>query len=535
VQIVGDTTFHSWLSLSDIRLYHVHFKPEWADENPLLSMQIGTALGQQMQTSRARLWVLRLSLVLLGLFPFILAEIALRLTWTARLAPSSDPFLDCSQLTPLFELNGDHYQIPKTHLSLFAPAQFPAHKAANTHRIFCLGGSTTQGEPYRPPTAFPAWLELNLRLTDPARRWEVINCGGLSYASYRLLPILIEILQYQPDLVVVDCGHNEFLEERELSPWKNTPATLRSGQRFANSLRLVQFVSEYTSRLNNRSKLEDKGTRLASEVDALLDYQGGLEKYHRGNLHRESVVNSMRWNITAMIHACDAAHIPILLLVPTSNIRDCPPFKVEPSEDLNSASKAQIDSYWTQAKNSLDSTGTETQQALEAILTIDSQYAAALYWLGQIELTRGHTESARRFLTSARDSDVCPLRATTEIQNSIRELGRNNRVWWLDVDEMFQSVSDNGLVGNQWLVDHVHPRIEGHQMLGEHLTDLLIEKSWVQPKSNDWKATRSAIYRTHLEQLGEDYFVRGKQRLAGLILWTQGRAKKGLIFPESRP
>ena len=49
---------------------------------------------------------------------------------------------------------------------------------------------------------------------DPSRRWEVINAGGISYASYREAKLVEEIARYQPDLVLVYSGHNEFLEER---------------------------------------------------------------------------------------------------------------------------------------------------------------------------------------------------------------------------------------------------------------------------------------------------------------------------------
>ena len=72
-------------------------------------------------------------------------------------------------------------------------------------------------------------------------------------------------------------------------------------------------------------------------------------------------------------------------------------------------------------------------------------------------------------------------------------------------------------------------------MLGEQLADLLVEKKWVNPTEKSWRSNRSAVYRDHLAGLGEDYFIRGKQRLAGLILWTQGRTRKGLSHRETEP
>ena len=43
---------------------------------------------------------------------------------------------------------------------------------------------------------------------------EIINTGGISYASYRVARLMEELLAYQPDVFVIYTGHNEFLEKR---------------------------------------------------------------------------------------------------------------------------------------------------------------------------------------------------------------------------------------------------------------------------------------------------------------------------------
>ena len=483
--------------------------------------------------------------MLAGFAPFLILEIALRIFWTPLPTAASDPFLDFGQFASLFELNGDVYRIPRERMRLFAPAEFPVIKGSNVQRIFCIGGSTTQGEPYKPPTAYPEWMRLNLQLIAPDHKWEVINCGGLSYASYRMLPILIEVLRYQPDLVVIDCGHNEFLEKRDLSGWRESPSRVWLAMRVLRRSRVVQLASSCYAYVSQSQSAEPKKTRLEREVDALLDDHGGLEKYHRDDLQVDAVVKSMHWNVEAMVDACKRQGVPILLLIPTSNVRDCPPFKVEASPSLNAMRRQEVESHWLAARHS----GTQSDSVvssikdqnvnivvdeLKEVLALDPEHAAALYWLGKFELSMGEIESARHHLISARDKDVCPLRAVTALQDSLRGIADDHPIWSFDVDSMFQSVSEHGLVGDRCLIDHVHPRIEGHQMLGERLVALLIEKNWVQPKDIDWEQRRPAVYREHLKGLDEVYYHRGKQRLAGLLLWTQGRARKGPIVPESR-
>ncbi len=442
--------------------------------------------------------------------------------------------------------DGNKFRIPNEKLRLFASAEFEASKASNTRRIFCVGGSTTQGEPFQPPTAFPAWLQINLQLLKPNENWDVINCGGLSYASYRMLPIVEEILKYSADLVIVECGHNEFLEARELDGWQEATPFINPLFKLAECSRLIQFAQRALHAKSSNISNETRKTRLSNEVIALLDYQGGLQKYRRDSLNHDAVVKSMQWNLHAIVRACEEAKVPLVFLVPTCNLRDCPPFKTDLLQSLDPKIQQRITFHWTQAKALRESSlegkaevrvATEMQivDELHELLKIDPDHADANYWLGIIELDRRNFLEAQKNLIHARDCDVCPLRSTNMIQRSIRKIADETKVWMFDVDELFQSVSDQAIVGDRWLVDHVHPRIEGHQLLGERLAEFLVNQAWVTPSEERWKEYRQAVYKNHLAKFGEEYFLRGKQRLEGLIMWTQGRARKGLARTEAEP
>jgi hypothetical protein len=167
---------------------------------------------------------------------------------------------------------------------------------------------------------------------------------------------------------------------------------------------------------------------------------------------------------------------------------------------------------------------------MHKILEMDAQHCGAHYYLGQQAIAEKDWERARHHLVAAKDFDVCPLRATTAIQQAVREIATQNHVMMLDADVLFQSQSPEQLVGKPWLIDHIHPGIEGHQLLGEALADLLVKSSWIKRTKESVPETRASLYREHISKLGEDYFIRGQQRLEGLIMWTQGRANQ--IRPE---
>ena len=94
--------------------------------------------------------------------------------------------------------------------------RFPRHKPPGTYRIVCLGGSATYGRPFFDHTSFAGWLRAFLPRADPTRKWEVINAGAISYASYRIKGLMAELSRFEPDLFIVCTGENEFLERQNL-------------------------------------------------------------------------------------------------------------------------------------------------------------------------------------------------------------------------------------------------------------------------------------------------------------------------------
>jgi tetratricopeptide (TPR) repeat protein len=267
---------------------------------------------------------------------------------------------------------------------------------------------------------------------------------------------------------------------------------------------------------------------MSREVEALLDYAGGLETYHRTDTWREPVVAHFRWNVAQMVEQCQRAGVPVILVCPVVNLLDCPPMKWETRPDLSLEERARFEAAWQAAQRATDAS--ESRAALQTAHAIDSEHAGVHFFLGRLAWEAGQWDEAARWLQSAKDLDVCPLRALTSMQLAVREIAAQYQVPLVDADQVFRDLSPHGVVGNQWLVDHVHPTIEGHQVLGEKLCEVCLEQGWLVERDPQWRETAHALVRDYLSGLGEDYFQRGKQRLAGLLLWTQGRAKK--IRPE---
>jgi len=86
---------------------------------------------------------------------------------------------------------------------------FIKDKKAHVFRIFCIGGSTTRGWPFNPHFSYPLMLSLYLQDLLLERKIEIINAGFCASDSSSDIPLVREILNYQPDLILVHEGINE--------------------------------------------------------------------------------------------------------------------------------------------------------------------------------------------------------------------------------------------------------------------------------------------------------------------------------------
>jgi lysophospholipase L1-like esterase len=485
-------------------------------------------LPSKSHPNRRKRWAFRAIAVALGLSLFVVVEGVCRLAGWGRPADYDDPFVGFDALQPLFvvDANGGRYEIPPARRRFFRPESFPVVKELGEVRIFVLGGSTVAGEPYSSETSFTTWLELALRAADSRREWNVINCGGISYASYRLAPILKECLQYQPDLFIISTGHNEFLEDRTYHDVKQRPAALGGAFRSLARMRTVTLCRDGFDKLRGTTSSAENFERanLPTEVDALLDHEGGLEAYHRDEARAESIHRHFGNNLRRMVTLAQDAGVPILLIRETSNLADCPPFKSEHREGLSAEELREWEQRIEAARGVLNGNVSRAIDQLRQALEIDGDYALTWYELGKCYESKHDYREARSAFLKARDLDVCPLRITTPLEQTLREAAVETGVPLVDAHELLEQRTASGILGDFWLVDHVHPSFTGHQAIAVALLDELTREGHVHPEA-DSETRRRTAFAEHLASLPPIYFERGRRTLELLRGWTQGRAE----------
>ncbi|MFE2707163.1 tetratricopeptide repeat protein [Streptomyces mirabilis] len=185
-----------------------------------------------------------------------------------------------------------------------------------------------------------------------------------------------------------------------------------------------------------------------------------------------AIIDQHRANLEAGVLALRRAHIePVLATIPT-NLRDWPPTY----SALDAADAADLVLRYQRAQD--DARAGRTEQAvrlLRELLAEQGRFAQAHFLLGRLYLHSGRPDEARWHLVAANDCDGRPLRATTDINRTIRSLADTRGVRLLDVETAFITAA-GGVCGRGDFWDDCHPTLEGYRriaaLLNDHVADL---------------------------------------------------------------
>ncbi len=413
-------------------------------------------------------------LLLLGL-----TEATLTLAGLRPVSDRRDPYVGFSGISPLYEEltygpDKGTMLTAESKLPWFNEQSFSRVKPPGTKRIFCMGGSTTFGRPYSDHESFAGWMRELLPIADNSCNWEVINAGGVSYASYRVAALMEELVQYQPDLFVVYSAHNEFLERR-------TYAKMFEQPRFFLRLQAV-IARTRTFALFDRILIGDatpatQADILPEEVDERLNHTIGPVDYVRDPIWQKQVIEHYRVNLRRMVQIARDAGAQIVFVTPASNEKDCSPFKSEFDPSLSDDQRNQLSTLMKRAHEESSVSPTSTLELLREVLTIDPLLAEAHYRLGKSLLAAGEFQAAHQAFQQAVDQDICPLRALTSIAEAVRDVAQQNKVPIVDFQTLLaeKCLQQYGhqCLGAEYFLDHVHPDIEIHRELAMWCIDVL--------------------------------------------------------------
>lgn len=328
-------------------------------------------------------------------------------------------------------------------------------KPTNAFRIFLVGESAAKGYPEPRNLASSAFLQAMLQDAWPDRRVEVINLGTTAIASYPVLGILTEALNFNPDLIIVHTGHNEFFGAYGVAssgragskPW------MLASTRFLHSLALVQGLEKLL-------RPKPAGTQRS-----LMETMVGQGYIAPNDWRRAAAANNLHHNVATMIERCQSRGVPVLVCTMPSSEANLAPIGPDPS-DLPATEQARVHFLHAQA------------------LAVEGK----------------STEALTEFV-AARDLDTMPWRATSAAQEAILRAARENNAPVCDLVMAFRKASPGGAIGWELMDDHVHPTLRGQALMAESFVNSMTN---ISPEAR----ARIAPWDVYARKLGDNPYDR---------------------------
>jgi len=326
--------------------------------------------------------------------------------------------------------------------------QFLKQKPANGYRIFMLGGSTAAAWPYR-ENMMPSRI-IARRLADafPEKQIEVVNLAFSAINTYTLLDFVDEILQQTPDAVLIYSGHNEFYgalgvgSSKSIADQRWLIRVYLKLQHLKTLILLKDFIAWFESSTPDGLSLTG-GTlmqRMVNEKSIPYDsalYQSGIEQFSE--------------NMDEIIARFKTAGVNVVVSELVSNVRNHAPFVSTSVAELAPANE--------------------------------------VYKKAQMLDRDGQFQKAREFYYRAKDLDALRFRAPEQINDIIHKLGTEYDVPVVPMKAYFEQNSPNGIIGNELILEHLHPNSEGYFLMSEAFIDTMRLTGMI---ANEWPAAMAS-------------------------------------------
>ena len=381
-------------------------------------------------------------------------------------------------------------------------------------RIFAYGGSTVMGDrggcdPWSERlTSFMNQLRFHLEKRFPGRKITIGNFGRAGEPSSYVCAKMAATIQYEPDVLIVLTGHNEYL------------TSLHESEREAMKYMVRRRLDKLAASRLIRHGLETR--RSGERIPPDLRHIPPLVNHGKALARR---VDAFRENIDIITRLAAGENLPLLLCTAPSNIRDWPPLYIPAAISEDHVLSDNVSAFTFTTEDAAFEKGIselrilladgETGRAETILDELSGDYPdnPLLDFLrGRLYLSEGSPEKAAPFLVKARDADPFPNRASTRLNMYLRAAAARSGVVLVDADSLFARHSGDGLPGLDLVADNCHPSPAGNSLLARELFSRILDLVRAEIIDGDGKrggAVSSGDPDAYFRHIGFDPEIKG--------------------------
>lgn len=374
-----------------------------------------------------------------------------------------------------------------------SPDYFLVPKPTGTFRIFCLGGSTTVGFPYGYVGSFSTFLRDRLKVLFPDRSIEVINLGMTATNSYTVVDIARELVNYQPDLLIVYDGHNEFYGALGIASHEALGGARWLSKAYLRLIHLRTFLLVRDAVTWLRALFASPPSPVLAGTEGTMMERLARGKYiPYGSKAYLDCLGIFKANLEDLKEIAMAHKIPVLISSQVANLRHQPPFISGSSSQLGFEQQHAFEKLFRRGRQEWEKGDfAAALTSFREASAIDSMRADVFYEIARCLDTLGRKQEARAAYIKARDYDELRFRTASDFNEVIRHASDGSSVIFVDIEAAFQNESPDSLIGSNLILEHLHPNTYGYFLMAREYAHAIRDHQFLAPL-DEW-ASRDTV------------------------------------------
>ena len=256
-----------------------------------------------------------------------------------------------------------------------------------------------------------------------------------------------------------------------------------------------------------------------------LDTWTGLDLYRRDDELKRSIIEHFEYNLRQMVAIARDHGAGVVFVKPVSNLKDFSPFKSQHAEALTPRDTARFAARLEEGRRLFDEGRVrEASAAFGEVLAMDPEYAEVHFRVGQSLLHQGDAAGARDAFVRAKELDVAPLRALERIVELVGAVAAEYDLPVVDLPAILEADCrqryGHSILGNEYLLDHVHPDFPVHGLIAEEVIDVLVSDGLVRRDPDGSENERRKIADRLEASLDREYYAERDHNLGKVLAWA---------------
>ncbi|MGE5847606.1 MAG: hypothetical protein ACM34O_12830 [Ignavibacteria bacterium] len=337
--------------------------------------------------------------------------------------------------------------------------QFKSQKSPGALRIFLIGEASLAGWPYSTTHSIGKLIETKVEKFAAGKNFEVITISFAGFNSFHAAEIIPQTLRFQPDLIILYLGHNEFYG------YKGSSA-------FGLS-KLLTFNMLENLLLNIGVRKSFKYDTKTDDFE-LLQPLSSDEKfiYNFGNEY-DNTLKNFNENIFRIAELCCKHKVELIFTDPADNILQ-PPLGI-----YSISNQPGADIIYNSARMALHRDGNENE--------------------------------AEKLFRQSTELDAFRLRVPFGFSSDLRKIAENSSLTIADVKGAFSRFSPNHIPGDDLFADYIHPNLAGLDIIAAEYSRLILDKILKDSANTEIEDLLNKQETTNTAHLENDFLLEKKR------------------------